>query len=247
MGRSRSRFAKPEAKANRNRSRRASNKGYLSLGFEDYLRILDWTGRQARSDKRGMIPHELRPILDRLGVRGESWVDCVENFGRWFHREAGRVTQHRAGRSQAESLDKTATRGRDLHGPDVTAPAALENTNLTVPLPLAHPELVGAVRSPPVLDWIQPACAVHANRFAPFHQAVPNAVLKHAQSKCRRDLRDIAPELAKFLECIRFTGALPFRISPATSGESRCRHPARVWRRSPGRAALPGVDAQHCQ
>ena len=29
--------------------------------------------------------------LERLGVRGESWVDCVQNFGRWFHRAAGSV------------------------------------------------------------------------------------------------------------------------------------------------------------
>jgi len=44
-----------EAKAGRNRNRRASNKGYLSVGFDEYLRILDWTGRQVRSDKRGAI------------------------------------------------------------------------------------------------------------------------------------------------------------------------------------------------
>jgi len=60
--------------------------------LEDYLRILDWAGRQVRSDRRGAIPHELRPILERLGVRDESWVDCVNNFGRWFHRAAGRVS-----------------------------------------------------------------------------------------------------------------------------------------------------------
>ncbi len=82
-----------EAKAGRSGNRRASNKAYLPMGFEDYLRILDWIGRQVRSDKRGAIPPELRPILERLGVRGESWVDCVQNFGRWFHRAAGHVTR----------------------------------------------------------------------------------------------------------------------------------------------------------
>jgi hypothetical protein len=34
--------------------------------------------------------------MQRLGVRVESWVDCVPNFGRWFQRAAGRVT-HLAG------------------------------------------------------------------------------------------------------------------------------------------------------
>jgi len=74
------------------RNRRVSNRRYSSVGLEDYLRILDWTGRQVRSDRRRAIPHELRPILERLGVRGESWVDCVNKFERWFHRTAGRVS-----------------------------------------------------------------------------------------------------------------------------------------------------------
>jgi len=71
---------------------RASNKGFLSLSLEDYLRILDWTGRQLRRDKRGAIPGDLAPILQRLGMSGDCWVDTVTNFGRWFHRAAGRVS-----------------------------------------------------------------------------------------------------------------------------------------------------------
>jgi hypothetical protein len=78
-------------KAKRNRNRRASNKGFLSMEQDDYLRILDWTGRQIRSDKRGAIAKDVAPILDRLGVATDCWVDCVKNFGRWFHRAAGRV------------------------------------------------------------------------------------------------------------------------------------------------------------
>ena len=79
-------------KAHRNRNRRASNKGFLPVGLDEYLRILDWTGRQVRSDKRGAIPADLRPMLDRLGLQRECWIDCVDNFGRWFHRAAGCVS-----------------------------------------------------------------------------------------------------------------------------------------------------------
>ena len=64
-------------------------------------KILDWTGRQVRRDKRGAIPAELAPILDRLGLSDECWIDCVKNFGRWFHRAAGRVS----------ALSDEATRG----------------------------------------------------------------------------------------------------------------------------------------
>ena len=52
---------------------------------------VDWTGRQVRGDKRGSIPKDLAPLLDRLAVDAEMWVSSAENFGRWFHRAAGRV------------------------------------------------------------------------------------------------------------------------------------------------------------
>lgn len=62
------------------------------MELDDYLKILDWTGRQLRRDKRGAIPGDLAPILDRLGMSAEFWVDTVNNFGRWFHRAAGSVS-----------------------------------------------------------------------------------------------------------------------------------------------------------
>ena len=71
--------------------RRASNKGFLPLRWEQYLELLDWTGRQTRPDKRGQIPGELLPILQRLRLSTETWVETVLNFGRWFHLAAGRV------------------------------------------------------------------------------------------------------------------------------------------------------------
>jgi len=61
------------------------------MSVEDYLRLLDWTGRQVRRGKRAAIPKHLLPIFDRLRVAGESWVDSVQNFGRWFHRAVGRA------------------------------------------------------------------------------------------------------------------------------------------------------------
>jgi len=71
--------------------RRASNKGFLPLRLEQYLELLDWTGRQTRPDKRGQIPAELLPILERLRLSSETWVETVLNFGRWFRLAAGRV------------------------------------------------------------------------------------------------------------------------------------------------------------
>lgn len=82
-------------------SRRASEKGFLPLALESYLELVDWTGRQVRRDKRGAIPGHLAPILKRLCLNGETWVETVQHFGRWFRRAAGRATSlaERAGRS----------------------------------------------------------------------------------------------------------------------------------------------------
>jgi len=71
--------------------RRASNRGYLPMTFAEYLSLLDWTGREIRSDKRGSIPAELSPIFERLRINAEVWVEAVRNFGRWFRTAAGRV------------------------------------------------------------------------------------------------------------------------------------------------------------
>ncbi len=70
--------------------RRASDRGFLSLSLDQYLKLLDWTGRQVRDGKRGAIPADLAPILERLQVSPNCWVDLVTGFGRWFRRTVGR-------------------------------------------------------------------------------------------------------------------------------------------------------------
>ncbi len=68
---------------------RASDKGILSLSLEKYLELLDWTGRQIRSDKRGAIPASLAPILDRLQIAQAQWLDAIASFDQWFGRVVG--------------------------------------------------------------------------------------------------------------------------------------------------------------
>jgi hypothetical protein len=83
-----------EAKSSKSRetqgARRASNKGCLSMSLDQYLQLLDWTGRQLRRDKPGVISSDLKPILERLDCTVESWMDLVRNFRRRFRTEAGR-------------------------------------------------------------------------------------------------------------------------------------------------------------
>lgn len=80
---------RPSPKPNRE-GVRASDKGFLSMDTQSYLQLLDWTGRQGRSDKRGKIPQHVAPILQKLGINGSMWCDLVWNFKRYFRSRAGR-------------------------------------------------------------------------------------------------------------------------------------------------------------
>ena len=70
------------------------------LSLDEYLTLLDTTGRVLAAGKRGAIPAELAPIVQRLDIDLESWLNCMLGFrqflgsavGRWASRaaEAGR-------------------------------------------------------------------------------------------------------------------------------------------------------------
>jgi len=62
----------------------------VPMSFVEYLGLLDWTGRQLREDKRGAIPSDLAPILERLSISGEGWMQLMGQFRRMFRRAAGR-------------------------------------------------------------------------------------------------------------------------------------------------------------
>ena len=72
---------------------RASDKGLLSMTLDEYLQLLDWSGRQLRANKRGAIPAHLAPILERLGIEGDELLDTLDDFPRLFRRLVGRAEQ----------------------------------------------------------------------------------------------------------------------------------------------------------
>ena len=45
----------------------------ILFNFEEYLVLIDWTGRVTRSDKRGHIDNALPPILNRLQITPDQW------------------------------------------------------------------------------------------------------------------------------------------------------------------------------
>ena len=45
----------------------------LPFNLQDYIDLVDWTGRCIRDDKRGFIPLHILPILDRLNLTDKQW------------------------------------------------------------------------------------------------------------------------------------------------------------------------------
>jgi len=66
-------------------------KPFINMDLDDYLELLDWTGRQVKEGKRGKIPPHLEHILKRLDIEAESWIHTVLHFGSLFFRVAGKV------------------------------------------------------------------------------------------------------------------------------------------------------------
>jgi REP element-mobilizing transposase RayT len=106
-------FVAVAVEAPRRRPVRASDQGYLPIEVEPYVRLLDWTGRELRADKRGAIPDHLAPIMQRLGLDQSNWVETVRHFGRLFKQAAGRsssLVDAAARRSRRWFQGKTAAR-----------------------------------------------------------------------------------------------------------------------------------------
>ncbi|MEJ1364775.1 MAG: transposase [Candidatus Sedimenticola sp. (ex Thyasira tokunagai)] len=65
----------------------------LPFRIEDYLELVDWTGRILREDKRGAIPSDLPPILVRLQIDPKSWITMTTSFESRFKSLIGRADQ----------------------------------------------------------------------------------------------------------------------------------------------------------
>ncbi|RBP48552.1 transposase [Arenicella xantha] len=56
--------------------------GEIGIPFQlnDYLELVDWSGRIIRADKRGHINQELPPILSRLSLNADVWKILTTEF-----------------------------------------------------------------------------------------------------------------------------------------------------------------------
>ena len=63
----------------------------LAFNLIDYIELVDRTGRIIRDDKRGVIAENTSPILQRLHISPDHWLELSTNFENRFKGIAGSV------------------------------------------------------------------------------------------------------------------------------------------------------------
>ena len=66
---------------------------HLPFSLTDYLELVDWTGRAVREDKRGAIPQDIPPILNRLNLSPEDWLNICCHIEHHYKRAIGPVAK----------------------------------------------------------------------------------------------------------------------------------------------------------
>jgi hypothetical protein len=64
----------------------------IVFNFEEYLALVDWTGRIIRSDKRGHIDNAIPSILDRLQITADQWRINTTQFEVIHPKRFNRIT-----------------------------------------------------------------------------------------------------------------------------------------------------------
>ena len=68
----------------------------LPFSLDDYLDLVDWSGRAIHPDKQGKIADSAPPILERLGLATQPFVEYLTCEEQGFHRVIGAAESIRA-------------------------------------------------------------------------------------------------------------------------------------------------------
>ena len=71
-------------------------RGILQMPATEYFDLVDRSARIMRSDKRGAMDADLKPILLRIGANPEAWLQTITHFGSRFRVAAGLHSNLRA-------------------------------------------------------------------------------------------------------------------------------------------------------
>jgi REP element-mobilizing transposase RayT len=90
----------------------------LPFQFTDYLSLVDWTGRATREGKRGSIDTSLPPILLRLNIDKEAWIEAMQPRGNVFGRAMGTLNHlHLHAKALGQKWIRGLMKAERLYGP----------------------------------------------------------------------------------------------------------------------------------
>jgi hypothetical protein len=67
----------------------------IPFELNEYLALVDWSGRAILHNKRGSIPERVPPILTRLAIDEKDWMNHIRYFERQFPTAAGNIDKLR--------------------------------------------------------------------------------------------------------------------------------------------------------
>jgi len=80
----------------------------LPFALTDYLQLLDWSGRVIRADKRGIIPEDTPPVLERLSIDPVAYLKFLRAKRNAFSRAVGTAERLR---ETAQAMGQRYLRG----------------------------------------------------------------------------------------------------------------------------------------
>jgi REP element-mobilizing transposase RayT len=67
----------------------------IPFGLHQYLQLVDWSGRIVRAGKRGVIDERAPPILQRININADVWMQAMRVRGNVFGRALGKLDRMR--------------------------------------------------------------------------------------------------------------------------------------------------------
>ena len=80
----------------------------LSISVEEYVQLVEWTGRSIIYPKKGSIPSNLPSVFERYRLKQKNWLDQITNYAVNYYYFVGHITKIS---KKAEQLNVRSLRG----------------------------------------------------------------------------------------------------------------------------------------
>jgi len=78
-----------------NNAKKGHKNKAIMFELNEYITLVDWSGREIRQDKHGFISENIPLILCRLGIDEKDWINHIRYFERQFPTVAGNIEKLR--------------------------------------------------------------------------------------------------------------------------------------------------------